>query len=212
MAVCGTPLFRGGDLATKARTLQSAVPKSKNVAICLKPTAFARSQIPSCFIDDSADPGAHVRFCTFSDDSFARSRDRNSYQGILTVATDCRTLSNKQAVIAPLAWSGRKAARAARSTLSAEVVSLCNSVDRMFWLRLFWEWVKNPSLDISQPLKGAPQAALVTDCESAYDIATQTAISSCSDSVRMFAAERAPPSKVPDASDSFQGYVSGLSY
>ena len=71
-----------------------------------------------------------------------------------------------------------------RSTLSAEVVSLCNSVDRMSWLRLFWEWMKDPSVDISQPdevLKGAPQAALVTDRKSAYDIATKTAVPSCSE-------------------------------
>ena len=93
-------------------------------------------------------------------------------------------LSNERAVIAPLAWSSRKIARVVRSTLSAEVVALCNSVDRMSWIRLFWEWMKNPSVDISQPdqvLKGSPQAALVTDCKSAFGIATKTAIHSCSE-------------------------------
>ena len=93
-------------------------------------------------------------------------------------------LSNKQAVIAPMAWSSRKIARVVRSTLSAEVFSLCNSIDRMSWLRLFWEWMKDPSIDISQPdqiLKGAPKAALVTDCKSASDIATKTAVPSCTE-------------------------------
>ena len=128
-------------------------------------------------------PEQHVTFGTFSDASFATRKDSNSYQGTLVVA-DWRMLSNEQAVIVPMAWSSRKIARVVRSTLSAEVVSLCNSVDRMSWLRLFWEWMKDPSIDISQPdqvLKRSPQAALVTDCKSAYDIATKTAVPSCSE-------------------------------
>ena len=126
----------------------------------------------------------HVTFCAFSDASFATSKDNNSYGGTLVVATDWRMLANEKAVIVPMAWSSRKIARVVRSILSAEAVSLCNSVGRMSWLRLFWEWMKDPSIDISQPDKvfqEAPRAALVTDCKSAYDIATKTAVPSCAE-------------------------------
>ena len=126
----------------------------------------------------------HVTFCTFSDASFATSKDHNSYQGTLVVATDWRMLANREAVIIPVAWSSKKISRVVRSTLSAEVVSLCGSVDRMSWIRLFWEWFKNPAVDIAHPeevLSHAPQASLVTDCKSAYDIATKTAVPTCSE-------------------------------
>ena len=123
-------------------------------------------------------PEKHATFCTFSDASFATSKDSNSYKGTLVVATDWRMLSNERAVIVFMVWSSRTIARVVRSTPSAEVVSLRDSVDRMSWIRLFWEWMKDPAIDISQPdqvLCEAPRAALVTDCKSALDIATKTA-------------------------------------
>ena len=46
---------------------------------------------------------SHVTFCTFSDASFASSKDSNSYQGTLVVATDWRMLANEQAVLVPMA-------------------------------------------------------------------------------------------------------------
>ncbi|CAE7779020.1 RE1 [Symbiodinium sp. CCMP2592] len=118
-------------------------------------------------------PEKHLTFCTFSDASFASSKDNHSYQGTLVIATDWRMLQNQRAVIVPVAWASKKISRVVRSTLSAEVVALCGSLDRMSWLRLFWEWIKNPGIDISHPeevLKEAPKASLVTDCKSAYDV------------------------------------------
>ena len=126
----------------------------------------------------------HVTFCTFSDASFATSKDNNSYQGTLVVATDWRMLADQQAVIVPVAWCSKKISRVVRSTLSAEVVSLSGSVDRMSWLRLFWEWLKDPAVNLACPeeiLQRAPQASLVTDCKSAYDISTKTAVPNCSE-------------------------------
>ena len=126
----------------------------------------------------------HVTFCAFSDASFATSKDNNSYQGTLVVATDWRMLANQQAVIVPVAWCSKKISRVVRSTLSAEVVSLSGSVDRMSWLRLFWEWLKDPAVNLACPeeiLQRAPQASLVTDCKSAYDISTKTAVPNCSE-------------------------------
>ncbi|CAE7733941.1 GIP [Symbiodinium pilosum] len=172
------------DLAAKVGMLQSAVPRARvsHLMEANKLLHEAKSNPVLLMTVPIQEP--HVTFCSFSDASFASSRDSNSYQGTLVVATDWRMLSNKQAVIAPMAWSSRKIARVVRSTLSAEVFSLCNSIDRMSWLRLFWEWMKDPSVDISQPdqiLKGAPKAALVTDCKSAFDIATKTAVPSCTE-------------------------------
>ena len=91
-------------------------------------------------------------------------------------------LANEKAVIVPMAWSSKKIARVVRSTLSAEVVALSGSVDRMSWLRLFWEWFRTPDIDLTKPdeiLQQSPQASLVTDCKSAYDISTRTAVPSC---------------------------------
>ncbi|CAE7783393.1 RE1 [Symbiodinium pilosum] len=172
------------DLAAKVGMLQSAVPKAKILHLIEASRLLHEAKSNHVSLMTVPFPEQHVAFCTFSDASFASSRDSNSYQGTLVVATDWRMLANEKAVIVPMVWSSRKIARVVRSTLSAEVVSLCNSVDRMSCLRLFWEWMKDPSVDISQPdevLKGAPQAALVTDCKSAYDIATKTAVPSCSE-------------------------------
>ena len=129
-------------------------------------------------------PEERVTFCTFSDASFATSKDNNSYQGTLVVAADWRMLANEQAVMVPVAWCSKKISRVVRSTLSAEVVSLSGSIDRMSWLRLLWEWLKDPSVDLANPekiLQKAPQASLVTDCKSAYDISTKTAVPNCSE-------------------------------
>ena len=44
--------------------------------------------------------------------------------------------------------------------------------------------MKDPSVDFANPesvLKGAPKASLITDCKSAYDIATKTAAPSCAE-------------------------------
>ena len=171
-------------MAAKVGMLQSVVPKAKILHLIEANRLLHEAKSHHVSLMTVPIPEQHVAFCTFSDASFASTKDSNSYQGTLVVATDWRMLANERAVIVPMAWSSRKIARVVRSTLSAEVVSLCNSVDRMSWLRLFWEWMKDPSVDISQPdevLKGAPQAALVTDCKSAYDIATKTAVPSCSE-------------------------------
>ena len=45
-------------------------------------------------------------------------------------------ISNEEAAIVPVARSSRKIARVVKSTLSAEVVALCNSLDRMSWIQL----------------------------------------------------------------------------
>ena len=170
------------DIAAKVGLLQSMVTKGrvKHLLEANKVLHEAKSHAVSLMVVPI--PEKHVTFCTFSDASFASSKDNNSYQGTLVIATDWRMLQNQKAVIVPVAWASKKISRVVRSTLSAEVVALCGSLDRMSWLRLFWEWIKNPGIDISHPeevLKEAPKASLVTDCKSAYDVATKTAVPNC---------------------------------
>ena len=170
------------DIAAKVGFLQSMVTKGrvKHLLEANKVLHEAKSHAVSLMVVPI--PEKHVTFCTFSDASFASSKDNNSYQGTLVIVTDWRMLQNQKAVIVPVAWASKKISRVVRSTLSAEVVALCGSLDRMSWLRLFWEWIKNPGIDISHPeevLKGAPKASLVTDCKSAYDVATKTAVPNC---------------------------------
>ena len=92
-------------------------------------------------------------------------------------------LANKQAVLVPMAWSSKKIGRVVRRTLSAEVVSLYGSLDQMSRIRLFWEWMKDPLVDLANPesVLKVPKASLMTDCKSAYDIATKAAVPSCAE-------------------------------
>ena len=154
------------DIAAKVGFLQSSINRAEvghlleanKVLYEAKSNAVALMIVP---IEEN-----HVTFCTFSDASFATSKDQNSYQGTLVVATDWRMLATEKAVIVPVAWSSRKIARVVKSTLSAEVVSLCSSLDRMSWIRLIWEWMKSPDMDLTQP-DAISRASLVTDCKSA---------------------------------------------
>jgi hypothetical protein len=70
------------------------------------------------------------------------------------------------------------------STLSAEAISLSSALDRLGYIRIIWEWLKNPAVDWSNPgkiLANAPKASGVTDCKSVYDLATKTSTPSCSE-------------------------------
>ena len=93
-------------------------------------------------------------------------------------------LENKRAVVAPVAWTSTRIPRVVRSTLGAEAAALCNSVDRLMWIRVLWAWMKNPSCNWRQPeqlLLEERTSALVTDCKGAYDLLTRTAIPQCSE-------------------------------
>ena len=170
------------DISAKVGMLQSVIPKAevRHLIEANRVLHEAKSHHLSLMIVPIEEQ--HLTFCTFSDASFATSKDNNSYQGTLVVATDWQMLENQRAVIVPMAWSSKKIARVVRSTLSAEVVALSTSVDRMSWLRLFWEWLKSPDIDLTNPdeiLRQAPEPTLVTYCKSAYDISTKTAVPNC---------------------------------
>ena len=139
------------DLAAKVGFLQSQVNKGRVKHLIEANRVLYEAKTHQVSLMVVPIPEQHVTFCTFSDASFASSKDNHSYQGTLVIATDWRMLANERAVVVPVAWTSRKISRVVRSTLSAEVVSLCGSLDRMSWIRLFWEWLKNPGIDISHP-------------------------------------------------------------
>ena len=127
-------------------------------------------------------PVKAVTFCGFSDASFATSRENTSRQGTIIFTTNSELLDNKVSVICPVAWSSRKVPQVVRSTLSAESVALSSTLDRISWLRLLWEWLKDPSVDLTDPseiLGRAPLAGVATDCKSVFDVTTKTATSTC---------------------------------
>ena len=68
--------------------------------------------------------------------------------------------------------------------MGAESAALSYAVDRLMWLRLLWAWLMNPECDWKHPEKFLPaqnQAGLVTDCKSAYDLLTRTAVPQCAE-------------------------------
>ena len=84
----------------------------------------------------------------------------------------------------PVAWSSKKNPRVVRSTLSAEAVAMSNSLDRLSWITIFWDWLCNPSERWRNPgetLKTMNTAVSVTDCKSVYDLCSKTAIPNCSE-------------------------------
>ena len=125
-----------------------------------------------------------VTFCAFSDASFSALKHLTAHQGTLIVTTTPELLENGRTVIAPVAWCSKKIPRVVRSTLGAEAAALANSVDRLFWIRLLWCWAQDPFCKWQDPetcLKESRKAALVTDCKSAFDLLTKTALPQCAE-------------------------------
>ena len=125
-----------------------------------------------------------VTYCAFSDASFLSNKQNCAHQGTLIFATTPRLLENHKAIVAPVAWTSKRIPRVVRSTLGAEAAALCNSVDRLMWIRVLWAWMKNPWCDWRHPEKLLLEertSALVTDCKGAYDLLTRTALPQCSE-------------------------------
>ena len=172
------------DLAAKVGELQSAVNRStvNELLQANKVLTEAKQHRVSLMVlpinpDD-------LTFCAFSDASFLSGKQNNAHQGTLIFATTPELLDNRKAIVAPVAWTSKKVPRIVRSTLGAEAAALSNTVDRMMWIRLLWAWIRNPNCDWAHPeklLKTENTSALVTDCKSAYDLLTRTALPQCSE-------------------------------
>ena len=173
------------DLAAKIGELQTAVTKGKieHLITANRVLYEAKSHPVSLMIVPIKEQ--QVTFCAFSDASFETGKGQSTRQGTIIFSTDGRLEANVKTVICPVAWSSKKIPRVVRSTLSAEAVALGSTLDRLSWIRVFWEWMKSPDIDWSEPsavLRMAPRSVVATDCKSVYDLSTKTSTPACAES------------------------------
>ena len=173
------------DLAAKVGEIQAMVTKARveHMVIANRILYEAKTRPVNLMIVPIQE--SSVTFCAFSDASFETGKGQSTRQGTLIFATDGNMERNIKTVVCPMAWASRKIPRVVRSTLSAEAFALGATLDRLSWLRVFWEWMKNPSIDWSQPsevLGGAPKAMVATDCKSVFDLSTKTSTPACTES------------------------------
>ena len=172
------------DLAAKISELQTRSTKCKveDLGTANKVLAEAK-EFPVSLMVLPIEP-SKVSFAAFSDASFSAIKENAAHQGTLIFATTPELLENKKAVVAPVAWTSKRVDRVVRSTLGAEAAALSNSVDRLLWIRLLWSWLRNPQGKWTKPeevLTKENPGALVTDCRSAFDLLTRTAVPQCSE-------------------------------
>eukprot|EP00435_Cladocopium_sp_Y103_P061648 s411_g23.t1 len=172
------------DLSAKVGELQSSVCRATVAELLLANKVLAEAkQHPVSLMVLPIAPN-DVTYCAFSDASFLSNKQNHAHQGTLVFATTPELLENRKAVVAPVAWTSKRVPRIVRSTLGAEAAALCNSVDRLMWIRVMWAWMRNPDCNWRQPEKlllNERTSALVTDCKSAYDLLTRTALPQCSE-------------------------------
>ena len=155
------------DLAAKVGELQTAVTKGKieHLITANRVLYEAKSHSVSLMIVPIKEQ--QVTFCAFSDACFETGKGQSTRTIIFS--TDGGLEENVKTVVCPIAWSSKKIPRVVRSTLSAEAVALGSTLDRLSWIRVFWEWMKNPAIDWSEPsavLRLAPRSVVATDCKS----------------------------------------------
>ena len=172
------------DISAKVGELQSSVVKAtvNELLLANKVLMEAKQHKVSLMVLPIA-PN-EVTYCAFSDASFLSNKQNNAHQGTLIFATTPELIENRRTVVAPVAWTSKKIPRVVRSTLGAEAAALCNSIDRLLWIRVFWAWMKNPLCNWREPeklLQHEKKSAVVTDCRSLYDLLTRTAIPQCSE-------------------------------
>ena len=70
-----------------------------------------------------------------------------SRQGSLIFPTDLGLAQNERTVVCPMAGSSRRIPRVVTSTLGAEAIALSGALDRLGYIGVCWEWLKNPAVD-----------------------------------------------------------------
>ena len=91
-------------------------------------------------------PEEDIRMMAYSDASFATRSKQQSQKGGLFLAAHKDILSQKRATASPLIWYSKKFERVVASTLAAETYALSAVVHLIDWLRLAWEWMRNPAI------------------------------------------------------------------
>ena len=170
------------DIAAKVGEIQSKVTRAKVEDLLVVNRVLHEAKTHHVCLHILPIPLRDITFCAFSDASFATNKEVSSRQGCLIFATGAALLNNEVGIVCPIAWSSRKIPRVVRSTLSAEAIALSGALDRLSWIRLLWEWTKDPSINIAAPeqiLAAAPISVVATDCKSVYDTTTRTSTPSC---------------------------------
>ena len=170
------------DLAAKVGEVQSRVTKAQVQDLLTANRVLQEAKAHKVSLMTLPIAPEHVAFCAFSDASFLSNHKDSAHQGALIFATTPELLENQRSVVSPVAWISKKIHRVVRSTLGAESVALSGAVDRLLWLRILWMWLLDPRVSWQTPeeaLKQTQKASLVTDCRSAFDLLTRTAIPQC---------------------------------
>ena len=121
----------------------------------------------------SSIPVNQVRLVSYSDASFATREKKQSQKGGIILATHENVFQQQSARASPLVWFSKKIDRVVASTLAAETFALSTAVDLLDWMRLAWEWIKNPQTPWKNPetvWKSAPPSIAVVDCKSLFDV------------------------------------------
>ena len=92
-----------------------------------------------------------LRFLAFSDASFSSPKQPDSHSGSIIMATHSNITQNYTCPVNAISWGCKKIQKVVVSTLSAETMSLNSTLDQLSWIRLFWGWLLNPTLNWKQP-------------------------------------------------------------
>ena len=127
-------------------------------------------------------PKDDIRMVSYSDASFATREKQQSQKGGLFLAVHKDIFQQKSAIASPLIWYSKKIDRVVASTLAAETYALSSAVDMIDWIRLVWEWIKNPLIPWKEPekvWKSADPSISVIDCKSLFDVITKNTTPQC---------------------------------
>ena len=173
------------DLAAKVGELQSATSQSTVEVLLQANRVLHEGKVhKNTHILIPSIPRDWISYCLFSDAAFASNKSNSSHQGCIIFSNTPHLQTNQTTVVCPVAWSSKKIPRVVKSTLAAEAYAFSSSLDRLGWIRVFWAWLKNPTINWRKPeiiLQHENPACAVTDCKSSYDLCVKTNIPSCSE-------------------------------
>ena len=127
-------------------------------------------------------PIEDLRFIVYSDASFASREKQQSQKGGIILAAHQQVMRQQPASASPIVWYSKKISRVVASTLAAETFALSHAIDLLDWIRLSWEWLRNPNIPWKEPekvWKNSHPSIAVTDCKSLYDVIVKNATPQC---------------------------------
>ena len=139
--------------------------------IVIKTPSFSRS------LTTSASSKVRYRFMSFSDAAFASRERAHSQRGTFILATTSTIDDSKGSKVSPLVWRFKRIARVVSSTLASETYALSGALDQLSWVRLHWQWMRDPTTAWNKPdetLTKITLAYAVVDCKSLYDLQKTT--------------------------------------